>query len=51
MLLRSDTESVQDIPNFMCVMCSGPSLPQAKSEINAPCLNNYNGNRKTVNPW
>ena len=39
MFLRSDTEGLQDIPNVMCVMCSGPSLLQARSEINAPCLN------------
>ena len=43
MFLRSDTEHVQDIPNVMCVMCSGPSLLQARSEINAPCLNMVTG--------
>ena len=39
MFLRSDSEGVQDIPNVMCVMCSGPSLLQARREMNAPCLN------------
>ena len=38
MFLRSDTEGVQDIPNVMCVMCSGPRLLQARSEINSPSL-------------
>ena len=51
MFLRSDSEGVQDIPNVICVMCSGPSLLQARSEINALCLNIMVTGKLSIHAW